>query len=82
MRARSKKQHLIGGHSMGSDFGELIKKIRKEKKMTQEKLSELSGVGMNSISGIETGQRNITEQMMKRIADTLGVELIFTLKEK
>ncbi len=40
-----------------------LKKIRKEKGMSQMKLAEMVGVSRNTISSIETGQFNPTAKL-------------------
>lgn len=39
------------------NFGEKIKKLRKEKKLTQKQLADLSGVAVSAISSYESGNR-------------------------
>lgn len=46
---------------------ERVKKIRKTLDLTMEKFGIRLGVGKTAISGIETGRRNLTEQMIKSI---------------
>lgn len=50
--------------------GERVKEIRKTLGLTSEKFGEHLGVGKTAISGIETGRRNLTEQMIKNICKT------------
>ena len=47
--------------------------LRKEKKMTQEQLSEKSNLAINTVRNIEKG-RWPSEHSMSAIADALGVE--------
>lgn len=53
--------------------GERIKEIRKTLGLTSEKFGDRLGVGKTAISGIETGRRNLTEQMTKSICREFGV---------
>lgn len=53
--------------------GERIKEIRKALGLTSEKFGDRLGVGKTAISGIETGRRNLTEQMTKSICREFNV---------
>ena len=58
-----------------------IRVLRAEKKMSQKKLSELSGVSRTTISNIENGTaKNVMFSTLKSIADALGttVENLFS----
>ena len=51
-----------------------LKEIREEKKMSQERLEELSGVSRQTISKIEANpQANVKVDTIQRLADALGV---------
>ncbi|KRG09858.1 MULTISPECIES: LexA family protein [Staphylococcus] len=54
-------------------LGQKIKSIRKQKKMTQKQLSELTGYSQNSISNHENGNRKIDELDIQIYCDALGV---------
>ena len=57
-----------------------LEKYRKEANMSQEKLSEISGVSRNSISQIERGiHTNVTRSVMKNLSVALDktIEDIF-----
>ena len=56
-------------------LGEKIKRLRKEKGFTQEKLAELAKVDPKSIIAIETGKRNPTLKTINKIAIVLKVPL-------
>ena len=55
--------------------GRDIRKIRREKGWSQEKLAFESGVHRTYISGVERGARNPTVLVLGRIAEALGVSL-------
>lgn len=64
-------------------FEDLIIAIKKRRAMlqvTQETLSELSGVGLRTLKQFESGKGNPTLQTIGKLADALGLEL--TLKVK
>lgn len=53
-----------------------IKKIRKEQKITQQKLSEISGISRTTIALLETGRKKETStKTLLAIANALGVSV-------
>lgn len=56
-------------------IGSRIREIRKSKKMTQEKLAELSGVEPSNISHIERAATKLSLPTLINIANALGVTL-------
>jgi transcriptional regulator with XRE-family HTH domain len=56
-----------------SEFGELLKALRKEKKVTQRRLAELVGIDFTYISKIESGAMDPpAEDKIVKIAEILG----------
>jgi transcriptional regulator with XRE-family HTH domain len=53
--------------------GRNVKRIRQEKGLTQEQLSELSGFSQQYLSGLEQGRRNPTIVSLYELATALGV---------
>jgi DNA-binding transcriptional regulator YiaG len=53
--------------------GEQVKEIRIAKGLSVTKLAELTGMGKSTISMIETGKRNITDETRKRLREALGI---------
>lgn len=56
-----------------SDIGRRIRKVRRDKHMTQEQLAEIIGVGTTHISHIETGNTIASMKLFVAIVDALGV---------
>ena len=52
-------------------FGKILKKRRKELKITQPHLAELAGVSTNTIYKMERGQGNPTLEVLSKITDVL-----------
>lgn len=53
-----------------------LRQIREEKKMTQEKLSQLSNVSRVTISNIESGTvKNINLGTLRKLAEALDVPI-------
>ena len=57
--------------------GERIKEVRKTLNLTLEKFGERIGVTRGSMSNIENGNRNLTEQMTKSICREFGVDYMW-----
>lgn len=56
-------------------FATNMRRIRLEKKLTQENVAEAADLHPNYISSVERGQRNISICNIARIADALGVRM-------
>ncbi len=56
-------------------LGQNIKKYRKLKKFSQEKLAELAGVHYTTIGKAEIGQVNVSSLRLKKFAETLDVNI-------
>lgn len=54
-------------------FPELIKQIRKESELTQNEFASVLGVSPILISKVETGQKEVSKSLVKKIADKLDV---------
>ncbi len=50
-----------------------VRRIRKSKGWSQEKLAEMADLDRTYISGIERGLRNPTVEVLQRLAESLGV---------
>ena len=60
-------------------FAKNVKKHRKIKGYSQEKLAELSGLHRTYIAGIETVSRNVSLKNIEKISVALGIEPIILL---
>jgi transcriptional regulator with XRE-family HTH domain len=63
------------------ELGELIKIRRKELKIRQEELADLSNIALRTIRDLEKGVGNPSIQTLSSIMTILGIELVFTLKK-
>ncbi len=61
---------------------EQLIKYRKAKKITQADISDSTGIQRPNISRLESGKYNPTLDMIVRVADSIGLEVEITLKEK
>ena len=56
-------------------FGLNVRKFRLQKNLSQEKLAELSGLHRTYISAVERAERSISLDNIKKIADSLEIEI-------
>lgn len=56
-------------------FATNMRRIRKEKGLTQERVAEAAGLHPNYISSVERAERNISICNIERIAIALGVTM-------
>lgn len=63
------------------DLSTIVKKLREQRKLSQEKLARLANVSNNTIVNIEAGkQKNPTIETLKKISNALGVAIEELLK--
>lgn len=70
---------ILNGKDMTAEalllqFGEQVRFFRNERKISQEKLAELSKLDRTYISSVERGKRNIGILNIIKIADALNVK--------
>lgn len=54
-----------------------LKEIREKKNLTQEELSDMSGVSRITISGIESGRMSVAKtDTLVKLADALGMSVV------
>ena len=62
--------------------GERLRRLRKERLLTQVELSKMTGVAQDSISALETEKREAHPGTIRKLAKALGVEPTELLKEQ
>ena len=62
-------------------FGQAIRDRRKQLGVNQQTLSELAGVGINTLLAVERGEGNPQLSTLIAILDTLGLQLDIHLKK-
>ena len=60
------------------EIGKIIRERRKSLKVNQLELSELAGVGINTLVAIERGEAKL--ETLLSILDTLGLQMTIELK--
>lgn len=63
-------------------FGTNLRKYREEKKISQEKFAEMTGLHRTYISDVERFQRSISLNNVQKIADALEIETYILFKEE
>lgn len=78
-----KKYHIAMKNEILVQFGKRIRQLRHDKKLSQEKLAEITGFHRTYIGMIERGERNPSLVNIKRFADVFGLllEELFRRKE-
>ena len=56
-------------------FGKHLRKLRKERKLSQEELAQRAGCNISFIGSIERGQKTPTLQTIAKIADGLEIHI-------
>ena len=64
------------------NIGENLKKIRKSKGITQEKLSTITKISITSIQRYELGKRQPNIEVVKKFAEALGVPIFDLIGEE
>ena len=64
---------MLPGMDIRKQVGLNVRRIRREKNWSQEELAFESGVHQTYVSGVESGRRNPTILLLRRLADALGV---------
>ena len=68
------------------DLGNAIKTLRKQKKITQKQLAELSEISVNALCSIETGQSFPSKTTISKICTSLNIPesylLLFSITEE
>lgn len=60
----------------------LIKERRQQMQVSQEMLSEISGVALRTVKQFESGKGNPTLKTLMKLADALGLEISLQVKKR
>jgi transcriptional regulator with XRE-family HTH domain len=61
-------------------LGEMIKSVRKERKLTQEQLGALIGVQKSQISKLERSAKNVTIETIIKVFNALKANIKFSVQ--
>lgn len=67
------------GHNIMAEFGEILKELRKQRKLSQESLATALGVSKSIIGLYENGKRTPSRQTLEAIADYFNVDIDYLL---
>lgn len=56
---------------LSTRFGQRLRQLRTERKLSQKKLAANAGLARNFISMVETGERNVTIATVEKLAKAL-----------
>lgn len=65
-------------------FGEAVRKLRRERHISQERLADMCSLHRTYISDVELGKRNVSLENIAKMASALGVSIteLFSEVEK
>lgn len=63
------------------DIGKVIKERRALLKISQQDLSDYSGVGISTVKDLERGIGNPSIETLKKILDVVGLEMVLQVKQ-
>ena len=63
------------------DIGKVIKERRALLGISQQDLSDYSGVGISTVTDLERGVGNPSIETLKKILDVVGLEIILQVKQ-
>ena len=61
--------------------GRNIRRLRRERGLSQEDLADEIGVHRTYMGGVERGERNLTLRSLERLAESLGVSPLSLLED-
>jgi transcriptional regulator with XRE-family HTH domain len=61
--------------------GARLRRLRRERALSQRDLSRLTGIAFDTISRLETGKQRAQPRTIRKLADALGVEPHELMKE-
>lgn len=63
-------------------FGQNVRRVRQQRRLTQEELAFEAEIDLTYVGGIERGKRNPSLIVMARIADALSISLSKLLSDQ
>lgn len=62
------------------DIGKIVQERRSELRLKQQDLAEMAGITIKSIYAIENNKGNPTLEVLKKVFNVLGLEIIIQIK--
>jgi transcriptional regulator with XRE-family HTH domain len=63
-----------------ASVGERIRQVREHRRLTQDRLAELTSISKGFLSDVENSKRNPSSEYILRIANSLGTSVDYLLK--
>ncbi len=63
------------------EIGKVIKERRALLGISQQDLSDYSGVGISTVKDLERGKGNPSIETLKKILDVMGLEMVLQVKQ-
>ncbi len=63
------------------EIGKVIKERRALLGISQQDLSDFSGVGISTVKDLERGKGNPSIETLKKILDVVGLEMVLQVKQ-
>jgi transcriptional regulator with XRE-family HTH domain len=60
--------------------GDRIREVREHRRLTQDRLSEITDISKGFLSDVENNKRNVSSEYLLRIANALGANVDYLLK--
>jgi UDP-N-acetylglucosamine 1-carboxyvinyltransferase len=77
---KSKQSENSNGASKLSQIGNLIAELRERREITQSQFAEKLGTTQSAVARIESGEQNLTTEMIEKISSILNSELVSVSK--
>lgn len=75
------KYAIIYFYDCKMNFSQEITQRRKQLKLSQIDLAEMSGVGVSTVKDIERGKGNPSLQTVEKLFETLGLEMVVQIRK-
>jgi transcriptional regulator with XRE-family HTH domain len=77
---QGRRKSTLLGETVRYHFGRRLRRLRRDRDLSQEALAHLAGLDRTYVSGVERGERNPTLVNVSRLAGALGVEFTVLLE--
>ena len=64
----------------GESFGKRVSTVRERRGWTQRELAERAQISVTFLSEVENGKRNVSSEVLLRVADALGASLDYLMR--
>jgi transcriptional regulator with XRE-family HTH domain len=75
LRDKSRRSTLLGVTDVVWHVGDVVRKLRLQKQLTQKQLAKRAGLHHNTIVRLEDGDEGVQGRTLKQVADALDISL-------